>query len=243
MTKLLENKVALVSGSSQGLGLAIAAALGVDGARVVVVSRSEEKAEKAVAAVEAGGGVASAWVGDLRGEGAGEELVDHAVKTYGKVDILVNSAGCFLWKSFMELSLSEWREVLEVNLTSAFALTQSAARVMIDEGRGGSIVNIASIHASVADENVVAQCASKSGLLGLTRASAEALRPYDIRVNAISPGSIQSDSAQVRGESPRKQVTQADLAMLVVYLSSDFARTITGAAIDAFGSTRTLIKI
>ncbi len=242
MARLLENKVAVVAGGSRGLGLAIALALAVDGARVVVASRSRERAADAVAAIEGAGGVAAGWGGDLTRDEAADELVAHAVETYGAVDILVNSAGSFLWKSFMEFSVAEWREVLDINLTAVFCTIQSAARRMIDRGRGGAIVNIASIHGSVPDPSVVAQCASKAGVMALTRAAAEALRPFDIRVNAVSPGAIRPDSASVRGDSPRSQVTEADLAALVVYLSSDFARTITGSVIDVFGGTHAVIK-
>lgn len=242
MQRLLENKVAVVTGSSQGLGLAIAAALGVDGAMVLVVSRAKEKAERAVAMVEGSGGVASAWVGDVRDEEAAERVVEAAVKSFGGIHILVNSAGLFLWKPFMEVTRREWCEVLETNLTSAFCLSQSVARAMIDQGRGGAIINIGSIHGSVPDPHVVPQCASKFGLVGLTKATAAALRDFDIRVNLVAPGSIEPDSAGRRGGSPRERVTQADIASLVVYLASDLAKTVTGSVIDAFGATRPIIK-
>jgi NAD(P)-dependent dehydrogenase (short-subunit alcohol dehydrogenase family) len=113
---------------------------------------------------------------------------------------------------------------------------------MIEQGRGGSIINITSIHGTVGDPNVVAHCASKFGLEGLTQASAEALREYDIRVNAIAPGAIEEDSGDRRGESPQRKVTQADVATLVVYLASDLGRSVTGATLQAFGSTRKVIK-
>jgi len=243
MNRLLESKVAVVTGSSRGLGLAVARALSADGAKVLVVSRSGAAARKAATGIEERSGVATFWVGDLTEATAADSVIAHAVSSFGGVDILVNSAGLFVWKPFMEFSLEDWRRVLDTNLTAAFLLIRSAARVMIDQGRGGSVVNITSVHGSVGDPNVVAQCASKSGLVGLTRAAAEALRPFDIRVNAVSPGSIDPDSADRSGESPNARVTQADIATLVVYLSSDLARSITGSVIEAFGSTRTQIKI
>lgn len=242
MQRLLENKVAVVTGAGQGLGLAIASALGVDGAKVLVVSRDAEKARRAVAAVEGAGGVAGSWVGDFRGDSAADGIVTAAVETFGGLHILVHSAGLFLWKPFMELTRQDWRDVIDTNLTAAFCLTQSAARAMIERGRGGAIIHIGSIHGSTPDADVVPQCASKAGLVGLSRAAAAALRPYDIRVNVVAPGSIEPDSGQRRGGSPRERVTQADIATIVVLLASDLARTVTGAVIDAFGCTRAVIK-
>jgi NAD(P)-dependent dehydrogenase (short-subunit alcohol dehydrogenase family) len=136
-----------------------------------------------------------------------------------------------------------WDQTLATNLSAPFFLTQAAARAMVGQGRGGAIVNIGSIHGSVGDPNVVAHCASKFGLVGLTRAAAEALREFDIRVNALAPGAIEPNSPGRRGESLAHKVTEADVATLVVYLASDLARSITGAVIDMFGSTRTVIKI
>ncbi|MGQ9592015.1 MAG: SDR family NAD(P)-dependent oxidoreductase [Planctomycetota bacterium] len=243
MDRLLENKVAVVTGAGQGLGAAVAAALSVDGARVLVVSRSEEKARRTMERVADLGGSSASWVGDLRAEGSADAIVEGALAAFGRVDILVNAAGVFLWKPFFEVTPVEWGEVLDVNLKAAFLLAQSAARAMADAGRGGSVVSISSIHGIHAEPNAVPQCATKSGLIGLTRALAEALRPYDIRVNAIAPGSIAPNSADARGESPRKQVTEADVASLVVYLASDLARTITGSIIEVFGSTHAVIQV
>jgi NAD(P)-dependent dehydrogenase (short-subunit alcohol dehydrogenase family) len=242
MNKLLENKVAVVTGSSKNLGLAIATALAVDGASVMVVSRSMERAREAVRKIEGQGGVAAPMEADVTEEAAADKIVEQAVARFGGVDTLVNCAGVFVWKPFLEISGEEWRQVLETNLSAPFVLTQRAAKQMIQQGRGGSIINISSIHGSVADPHVVPQCASKFGLEGLTRAAAEALRQFDIRVNAVAPGSLAPDSAERRGDSPRKQVTQADVATLVVYLASDLARSLTGVVLDAFGNTRTVIK-
>jgi len=242
MTRLLENKVAIVTGSSRGLGLAISGALGVDGAKVLVVSRSAERARDASARVEALGGNAAPCVADLTRIGSADIVVKEALDCFGGVDILVNCAGVFLWKPFLDVSFEEWHQILSTNLTAAFVLTQKVAEVMIDQGRGGSIINISSVHGLVGESSMVPQCASKFGLVGLTRATAEALREFDIRVNAVAPGAMEPDSADRRGESPRERITQADVATLVVYLASDLARSLTGGVMEAFGSTRFLIK-
>lgn len=242
MPKLLEDKVAIVTGGSQGLGKAAGTALAVDGARVLLVARREEELDAAAADIRAAGGEAETFPADLTRPEAAVEVVRAARERLGGVDALVNCAGVFLWQKFFDLAPEDWDRTLATNLSAPFLLTQEAARAMADRGRGGSIINIASIHGVIGDPNVVAHCASKFGLVGLTKACAEALREHDIRVNAIAPGAIDPASAERRGASPKHKVTQADIATLVVYLASDLARSITGSVIDMPGNTRAVIK-
>jgi NAD(P)-dependent dehydrogenase (short-subunit alcohol dehydrogenase family) len=242
MERLLDDRVAIVTGGGKELGFAIASGLAVDGARVLVVSRSEDRARGAVSRIRDAGGVAEPHVDDITAPEASGRILKAALERFGRIDILVNSAGVFVWKKFLDLTAEDWDQTLATNLTAAFHLTRAVARAMIEEGRGGSIINIASIHSFAADPNVAAQCASKAGLVGLTRAAAEALREFDIRVNAIAPGAIEPDSAARRGETPRAKVTQGDVASLATYLASDLARSITGATLEAYGNTRVVIR-
>jgi len=243
MEKLLADRCAVVTGSSQGLGSAIAQALASDGARVLVTSRSLKKAEDTAARIQAQGGMATAMEVDLATVEAPDQVIQAAVDRLGGVDILVNNAGVFVWRKFLDFQRADWDRSIATNLSAPFFLTQAAARAMVKQGRGGAVVNIASIHSRVAEAEVPAHSAAKFGLVGLTYAAAAALREHDIRVNAICPGAIEPESAGRRGGSPREKVTQADIASLTVYLASDLARTITGSVIDAFGSTRLAIKI
>ncbi len=242
MTKLLENKTALVTGGGGGLGLAICQALATDGARIVAVGRDESKIESTVRLVRELGGLAEAISADLTDSDAPERLVNETVSHFGGIDILVNCAGVFIWKKFLDQTREDWDTTVATNLSAPFFLTQQVARVMIEQGRGGSILNIVSIHGKMGDGNTVSHCAAKSGLVGLTKATAEALREHDIRVNGLSPGMIAADSGARRGASPREAVTQRDLATLTVFLVSDLARTVTGTVVDAFGGTRSVIK-
>ncbi len=242
MGKLLEGKRAIVTGAGQGLGLAVSLALAVDGAKVLLTSRSAEKARASVEWIRARGAEAEGMEVDLLAPGAPERVVQAAVERFGGVEVLVNNAGFFQWRKFLELSGEEWSQTIDTNLSAPFLLTQAVARVMVRQGRGGAIVNIASIHARVADAEATAQSAAKFGLLGLTYSAAAALREHDIRVNAICPGSIEPDSAERRAPSPREKVTQADIATMVSYLASDLARSITATAIDVFGGTQVEIK-
>jgi NAD(P)-dependent dehydrogenase (short-subunit alcohol dehydrogenase family) len=242
MKKLLDNKTAIVTGGGKELGFAIARGLAIDGAKVLVVSRSEESARQAVAKIEGVGGVAVPLVEDITTAGAADRIAAAAVERFGGIDILVNSAGVFVWKNLLDLTSDDWSQTIATNLSAGFFLTQAVAKVMIGQDRGGSIINITSIHGSEVDPNVIPHCASKFGLVGLTRATAEALRDHDIRVNAVAPGAIEPSSSERSGESPRQKVTQSDVANLVVYLASDLSRSVTGAVLNAYGSTRTVIK-
>ncbi len=242
MTKLLENKTALVTGGGGGLGVAICQALATDGARIVAVGRDESKIESTVRLVRELGGLAEAIPADLTDSDAPERIVNETVSHFGGIDILVNCAGVFIWKKFLDQTREDWDTTVATNLSAPFFLTQQVARVMIEQGRGGSILNIVSIHGKMGDGDTVSQCAAKSGLVGLTKATAEALREHDIRVNGLSPGMIAADSGARRGASPREAVTQRDLATLTVFLVSDLARTVTGTVVDAFGGTRSVIK-
>jgi NAD(P)-dependent dehydrogenase (short-subunit alcohol dehydrogenase family) len=241
--KLLAGKRAIVTGSGQGLGSAIAGALAADGARLLVISRSAEKVEAVVQGIKRQGGEAFGVQEDLADPDAADRVIQAALDRFAGVDILVNNAGVFVWRKLLEFPREDWDRTIATNLSAPYFLIQAAGRVMARQGQGGAIVNVGSIHSRVAEAEVVAHCAAKFGLIGLTQAAAAALREHDVRVNAICPGSIEPESADRRGSSPREKVTQADIASLTVYLVSDLSRSITGSIIDAFGSTRIAIKI
>ncbi len=244
MPRILDDKVAIVTGASQGLGAVIAKAFGADGAKVLLVARREEQVTESAVQVEEAGGTAAAFVCDLtQGAKVATEVVDVALSSFGRLDIVVNSAGVFVWKKLFALEAADWERTIATNLTAPFFVTQAAAKVMAEQGTGGAITNIASIHGLVGDGNVVPHCASKFGLVGLTKAAAEALREHDIRVNAIAPGAIEPNSAGRWGGAPSQKVTQADVASMAVYLSSHLSKSVTGAVIEMFGSTRDVIKV
>ncbi len=240
MANELTEKVAIIIGGSRGLGAAIAGAFADAGARLLLVARSRENLER-IARELAGRGAVETLAADITDADGAAGAVSAAVDCFGRVDVLVNCAGTFLWRSFADLSATDWRDTIETNLTAPFLLTQAMAASLMEQGHGGAVINIASIHGEIADGNVVPQCAAKLGLVGLTRASAEALRPYGIRVNAISPGAIEPDSAGRLSDGLQSKITQGDVAQATVYLASDQARGITGANLEAFGVTRPVV--
>ena len=183
----LRNKVAIVTGASKGLGKAIALALGSAGASVALVSRDGERLKSVMEEVNNAGGNARVFVADVSDEKQVRQLERDVLEAFHTVDILVNNVGMNLRKDLVDFTLEEWRTVLDTNLTSVFLMCRSMVPHM--KGRGyGRIINLSSImgHVSIAGRS--AYSASKSALLGLTRALALELAAESITVNSISPG-------------------------------------------------------
>ncbi len=189
----LAGRVAIVTGGSQGIGLAIAQRLAAEGARVVIAARRADAAEQAADGIVAQGGAAVAIATDVRSSSDVAALVDAAIDTYGALDIVVNNAGVSTRRAAPEeFPEDELDAILETNLKGAYLLSVAAARRMIPRQRG-VIVNIASI-AGVAPVGLEAMyCASKAGMIGLTQALARDWGHHGIRVHAVAPGYVESD--------------------------------------------------
>ena len=239
---LLEKKIALVTGASQGLGEAIALAMAREGAKVFCAARSSQKLQETVEKIQNAGGDGAYFAVDLRKYAEISQLAKAIIAKFGGIDILVNCAGVFIWKDFLELTEEDWQMTLDTNLKAAFLLTQALTPQFVKQNRGGAILNISSIHGTIGDAKTVPHCAAKFGLEGLTRAAAAALRPHNIRVNALAPGAIEAKSAEKTSQSLDEKVTQKDLAQMAVFLASDQAGAITGTTLEAFGNTRKVIK-
>lgn len=210
---------------------------------MLVVSRNADAVRDAVGRLSANGEFAQGMALDVASADAAQRLTESVDKLFGRVDILVNCAGVFVYKPLLDLTADDWATSLATNLTAPFVLTQAFGRQFVKQGEGGCIINITSVHGAIADANGAAQSASKFGLEGLTKAAAEALRAHNVRVNAIAPGAIEPNSAETPGSGPGVRVTQADVASLAVYLASDASRTITGSTIELFGVTRPALML
>ncbi|HET7451558.1 MAG TPA: SDR family NAD(P)-dependent oxidoreductase [Thermoanaerobaculia bacterium] len=234
-------KHALVTGAGRGIGRAIALAFAAEGARVTVLARTPEDLH----ALESHGGPGSvrARPADVADRSAVDAAVAASVSENGPVDVLVNNAGMFLWKPFVELSPEEWERVIATNLTSAYNLCRAVVPAMT-ERRSGRIVNVSSIHGLHGDANLTAHCAAKFGLVGFTESLARELRDHNVTVNAVCPGTTDNrEPDQARREAPLAQkLRPRDVASAVLWLASDDAAGVTGAAIEVYGGTHIRIQ-
>lgn len=241
MAGMLAKQAAVITGGGRGLGLAIAESFAREGAKLLLVGRDAAALQAAVTQMQPTGATVRTLVCDVNHPNAGDVITAAAKAELGAWDTLVNCAGVFIWKPFVELTEEDWQASIATNLSAPFRLSLALTRHVMAQGGTGSVINIGSIHGLVGDGNAVPQCASKFGLLGLTKALAEGCREHGIRVNGIAPGAIAADSSRRLSLSSEGLVTQADVAQLALYLASDQARAITGATIEAFGLTRPVI--
>ncbi|MEX0303215.1 MAG: SDR family NAD(P)-dependent oxidoreductase [Leisingera sp.] len=240
----MTQKIALVTGAAQGIGYACAEALAEDGYRVVL---SDIQQDAVMAAAETLGEGHVGMVCDMGDTGQIMAMFDRVEKELGPVTALVNNAGIALPGSFLDYSLENFQKVMDVNVTGVFAASQRAARTMVENSIEGAIVNMSSINAVVAIPAIPAYCASKGGVMQLTKAMSLALAPHNIRVNAVGPGSIDTEMMagvnanpeamkMAMSRTPLQRMGSArEIGDVVAFLASSKASYVTGETIYVDG--------
>lgn len=244
--KLLEGKVALVTGASKGIGRAIALAMADVGADVIATARTEEELRELCDAIREKGRRAEYIVADLRSTEEAKAMARKALEIFGKVDILVNNAGVSYPQPALETTEDRWDETFQINLKSLFFITQIIGKAMVEQG-GGKIVNIASQAGLVGLEDHAAYCATKGGLILLTKVLAIEWGKYKINVNAVAPTIIMTPMAEKAWADVKKREEALkkipigrfgqpeDVIGAVIFLASPYADLITGAVLPIDG--------
>jgi len=245
----LNGKVVIITGARKGMGRSHALLLAKAGAKVVVADISKEDCQKVVDEIKKNKGEATAVKCDVTKKEEVESMVKQAVAKWGKVDILVNNAGICQFKLFLELTEEEWNRTLNINLKGYFLCAQAAAKEMVKQ-KSGVIINIASVamgQQGIGFPNIVHYCASKGGIIGMTEALAVELAPYNIRVNAISPGMIETPMIEQIKQDPKSMEAMLtrvpmrrvgkpeEVSNLVLFLASDASSYMTGSTVVVDG--------
>ena len=243
--KLLEGKVAIITGASRGIGKGIAEVFADQGATIAFTyASSDEKARAFEAELAAKGVKAKGYKSDAADFNAAQTLVDEVVAEFGTVDILVNNAGITRDTLLMRMSEEQWDDVLRVNLKSVFNLTKAVIKPML-KARSGSIINMTSIVGVTGNAGQANYAASKAGMIGFTKSVAQELGSRNIRCNSIAPGFIETEMTEKldpkvveewRNTSPLKRGgTPIDIANTTLYLASDLSSYVTGQTIHVCG--------
>ncbi|ADG15684.1 glucose 1-dehydrogenase [Paraburkholderia atlantica] len=245
----LTGKVAVVTGASKGIGAAIAKALAAQGASVVVnYASSRAGADKVVADITAAGGKAVAVGGDVSKAADAKGIIDTAIETYGRLDVLVNNSGVYEFATLEEITEAHFHKHFDVNVLGLLLVTQAAAKHL---GEGGSIVNVSSVVTRITPATTAVYTATKGAVDAITGVLAKELGPRKIRVNSVNPGVVETEGAHTAGvmgsefetwaisTTPLGRIGQPDdIADVVTFLASDDSRWLTGESLIASGGSR-----
>lgn len=229
-----EPKVAIVTGASRGIGRATALALAARGMALALVSRRAESLAAVETEIRERGGVAISIAADVSVARDVTQMVERAAGELGAIDVLVNNAGVLVRAPIVDTVEADWDRVLDVNLKGAFLCMQAVLPEMVRRRRG-RVVNVSSISGTLGSPQLASYCASKWGLIGLTKTAAEELRDDGVQVLAVSPGSVDTEMLQQGRPGAKPDMTPEDVANVIVYLATEAADAMTGSAVDVFG--------
>jgi len=239
-----KDRVAVITGASRGIGRSIALALAAEGARIVAFDLDMAETEKVAGEIRALGVEALAVQGNVTVAADTERMIDAAMEKFGRVDILVNNAGITRDGLLMRMKDEDWDAVLGVNLKGAFLCSRAASKVMAKQ-RYGRIINIASVVGQMGNAGQANYCASKAGLMGLTKSNARELAKRNVTVNAVAPGFIATAMTDALPEKTRQELAAQiplerlgsadDIANAVLFLAAERSGYITGQVIGVNG--------
>ncbi|HTM64937.1 MAG TPA: 3-oxoacyl-[acyl-carrier-protein] reductase [Flavipsychrobacter sp.] len=247
--KLLENKVALITGASRGIGEAIAIKFAQQGANIAFTYLSSDERAKALEEKLAGFGVkAKAYKSDAGDYAATEQLAAEVIKEFGTIDICVNNAGISRDNLLLRLTPEQWDEVMQANLKSVYNLTRQVIKPMM-KARSGSIINLSSIVGMKGNPGQSSYAASKAGIIGFTKSIAQEIGSRNIRVNAIAPGFVETDMTHYLKDGGAEKWFEKiplqrfgrpeEIADVALFLASDMSSYITGQVLSACGGMNT----
>lgn len=242
----VRNKVAIVTGASSGLGKRFAQVLASRGAKVAIAARRTDALDRLSAGIKAAGGIAFATKLDVNDEQSVVSAVKAIESALGPIDVLVNNSGTSISKPALEQTAEDWDAVVNVNLRGVFFMAKEVAKRMREGSRGGSIINIASILATRQTGSVLPYAVSKAGVVQLTKSLALEVARYNIRVNAIAPGYIETEinrdyfatdtgAAMIKRIPQRRIGSDSDLDGALLLLASDASRFMTGSVVTVDG--------
>ena len=242
---MLKDKVCIITGSSRGIGKAIAIDFAKNGAKIVLNASSEsETAINTIEEIKALGAQSILFCGDISKADDAKGLIDAAVNEFGKIDVLVNNAGITRDTLILRMSEDDWDSVLDVNLKGSFNTIKAASRYMM-KNNGASIINISSVVGVIGNPGQANYSASKAGLIGLTKSVAKEFSKKGVRCNAVAPGFISSDMTDALSDEMKQKYYDSiplarfgkgeDVAKLCTFLASDLSGYITGQVINVDG--------